>query len=142
MARVRINGAKLEIKVTRLSTRLIRRVLEEVQEGARIRAAFGPYATGRLASSIKTTGPIPTGFKVLGTVSSDLPYASAAQSGARPHIIRGRGDYRLRFFWRRVGRVVYPWYVRHPGQPGKHYLTETLIQVARRHNMKVRITDF
>lgn len=142
MARVKIDGARLTIKVTRFSSRIIRQVLRELEEGARIRAAHGPYATGRLASSIRSTGPIPAGFRVLGTVSSDLPYAAAAQSGARPHIIRGRGDYRLKFFWRRVGRVVYPWYVRHPGQPGKHYLTETLVQVARRHNMKVRITDF
>ena len=98
MARVKIYGARVHISVTRFSTRLLRQVLLEMEEGAKIRASHGPYTTGRLAHSIRAVGPIPAGLRVFGTVASHLPYAAAAESGARPHIIRGRGNYRLRFY--------------------------------------------
>lgn len=143
MARVKIYGAKVQLTALRFSTPLIRTVLREVEHGAKVRTLHGPYTTGRLSHSIHAVGPIITGLKVRGTVSSDLSYAAAVQSGARPHKIRPRGDgYPLKFYWRKVGHVVRFMHVNHPGQKGKGYLTETLVQVARRHNMNIIIRDF
>lgn len=142
MARVRINRATVHVTALRFAVPLVRKVLREVEQGARARLLHGPYTTGRLAQSLHTVGPTTDGFRVNGTVSSNLVYAAAVNSGARPHIIRGRGNYRLRFFWRRVGYVVTPWSVRHPGQPGKHYLTASLLEVAARHRFRVVIDDF
>lgn len=47
----------------------------------------------------------------------------------------------MKFYWRRVGSTVYRKIVHHPGQPGKHFLVEPLIAVARRHNMQVIVYD-
>lgn len=117
-------------------------IIYELHFDAYRRTVTGPYTTGRLALSLKRIGPIVTGNRVTGRVGSNLPYAASVQSGAAPHTFGARGNHRLRFYWRKVGRVVYPWYVKHPGQKGKRFLVDPLFDVARRHNMTVIVTEF
>lgn len=141
---------------------LVRQVMYEVDFGARARLVTGPYTTGNLADSIQRDGPIamPNG-NIMGSIGSSLPYASSVHSGAKVHPIfpkAARGVYRfgdrrrpqLRFFWRRKGRVVFMPHVpgsihrvglSHPGQPGKHYLSEPLRAAGRRHGFRVIVYE-
>lgn len=162
MARVRINTAQARVVSIEAGVRLVGRVLLEVESEAKLITSHGPYATGRLATSIRHEGPNVVGDRVLGRVGSDLPYAASVHGGAGVHPIfpkGARGVYRfgrftgrpkLRFFWRKVGQMVFLPQVpgsrakigrSHPGQAGKHYLTEPLRDAARRHQMRVITTD-
>lgn len=162
MARVRIYRAILRTTSTRAAFRLVDQVMYEVAFEANARVLGGPYSTGNLALSIKREGPVafPNG-RVEGRVGSDLPYAAAVHDGAKVHWIfpkRARGLVRfgsrkapqLRFFWRKAGRVVYMPHVpgsltkvgrSHPGQEGKHYLSEPLRRSGRRHGFRVIVYD-
>ena len=121
----------------------LRKVLREMRFIARLAASHGPYTTGNLAKSIRETGPfIEPGFRVSGSVGSDLPYAHLAESGARRHLIFPRPPHRyMKFYWRKVGHIVYPEKVRHPGMKGKGYLAEAARTAGRRYNLRVYIYD-
>lgn len=123
--------------------RFIRSVLHEIRFQARLTLFHGPYTTGRLAQSIEIKGPyIEPGHHVHGSVGSDLPYAAVVEKGARPHLIFAiPPKTRMRFYWRRVGRIVHPEKVRHPGMRGKGYLKNAAQIAARRHNMLMVIYD-
>jgi hypothetical protein len=96
-----------------------------------------------LAQSLYVKGPfLSPGTLVRGEVGSDLPYSAAVESGARRHLIFPRPPKTfLKFYWRKVGRVVYFDRVRHPGMRGKGYLANAARVVGRRHNLRVIIYD-
>lgn len=81
-----------------------------------------PVDTGELANSIKVsarqTGP--ETFTITAE-TGDLIQANTTNTGARPHIIRARRARTLAFYWPKVGRVVHPVFVRHPGNRGTHW---------------------
>lgn len=139
MTKVRIHEAQVYITATRLTGRLVRETINAVEARARARAATGEYTTGRLAASVHgRTWTV--GWRIHGTVGSNLPYAKFPDSGTDPHVIRPRGHgYPLRFYWRKVGRVVTPYKVNHPGQAGKGWLTAPLLSEARKRGWKVVI---
>lgn len=128
--------------------RFIRQVLREIVFQARLHLVFGPYTTGRLAASIRAKGPFMDFGRVKGTVGSELNYAAAVEGGSGLYgplrskypiyPVRAR---LLRFYWRKVGRVVALPDVSHPGQRGKGYLKQATQSVARRHNMIVIIRE-
>jgi hypothetical protein len=141
MARVEINSAQARLTATRLSTKAVREMVRAVEIQAKVRASVGEYTTGRLTRSI-TSRVWVSGVRVNGSVGSLLPYAHLADSGAKPHRIEpGRPPWALRFYWRKVGRVVYRSHVNHPGQSGKGWLTGPLTSEARRRGWKVIIHD-
>lgn len=119
----------------------IRKVLKEMRFIARLRVAAGPYTTGNLARSINYKGPfVEPGRRVNGSVGSDLPYALVVEDGARPHLIFPIPPHtNMKFYWRKVGRIVYPDKVRHPGMEGKGYLAEAARTISRRYNLRVII---
>lgn len=157
MATVRINNLEVRRVTVFFGRRLANRVMNEVQEGARAIVSRGPYVTGRLASSIEKQGPFVSGSTVTGRVGTTLDYALAVHNGAEVHDIfptAARQFYRfgdrsrpqLKFFWRRIGKVVYLPHIpgapsrigrSHPGQKGKFFLTRPLAEAAIRHNMRV-----
>lgn len=49
------------------------------------------------------------------TITYTAPQAVYTEYGTEPHVIVPRGPYPLRFYWPKVGRVVYFWKVNHPG---------------------------
>jgi len=141
MARVVIHEAQVLITANRLTGRHVRETINAIERRARARAATGEYTTGRLAASIRSTYRT-QGWRIHGSVGSHLPYAKFPDTGTAPHVIRPRGaGYPLRFYWRKVGRVVTPWKVNHPGQRSKGWLTDPLIQEARKRGWKVIIHD-
>ena len=137
MARVVIHKALAKRESHTAATKFLRQVLNEMRIQARINLFHGPYTTGRLARSLYIHGPRSLPGRVSGEVGTFLEYAMAVEEGAVRHIIRPRGNYRLRFYWRKVGHEVQFWSVNHPGQRGKGYLLNAARTVARRHNMIV-----
>lgn len=150
MARVVVNRAAAHAWVQSTSQRIVQEVTAQVLIESKISASSGPYATGRLASTIHA------GFRVTSagyesTVGSNLWYAQLVERGASRHIIRARpkglgggrfsGGHSLHFFWRRVGHSVSFRKVNHPGFRGKEYIEDALRNAARRHGLRVIIYD-
>jgi hypothetical protein len=129
-----------------LALKLVRRTVREISEGASAILSFGPYTTGRMARHVKTR--ISLGAYIIeGQVGVDgkiFPYAASVEGGARRHYIpkvpKGKGRW-LRFYWRRVGHVVYAKQVNHPGQTGKAFLRIPMLEVCPRLHYKVFIYD-
>lgn len=148
MARVTIHHAKARRESNEEAEKFIRQVLREIQFQARLHIVFGPYTTGRLAGSLRTRGPFMEFGRVVGSVGSDLPYAAAVEGGSglygprrSKYVIRPNRAKMLKFYWRRVGRVVVLPKVNHPGQRGKDYLLRAAESVSRRHNMLLVIHE-
>lgn len=119
-------------------------VVREIREGATAILAFGPYTEGRLLTGLESQiryGPFLITARV-GIPGRKFKYAASVEGGAKRHYIplkpKGHGKW-LRFYWRRVGHVVWAKQVNHPGQTGKAYLRIPLLVVAPRHGMKVII---
>jgi len=161
MARVRMHRAIIRAHTEAEAVRMVRQVMYEVAFGARVMTLGGPYGVGNLADSIQVDGPHIRPGRVTGEVGSSLPYAASVHNGAKIHWIfpkASRGVVRfgsrrrpqLRFFWRKAGRVVYMPHIpgspgkigrSHPGQPGKHYLSEPLRRSGRIHGFRVIVYD-
>lgn len=159
--RTRIYRATLRVHTLRIAVPLVEQIMYEVDFGAQARVATGPYTTGNLASRMFRRGPFVTGKRVSGRVGNNAPYARIVHDGARVHAIFPKGtaglwrfgDRRrpqLKFFWRKAGGTVYMPHVpgslntvgrSHPGQKGKHFLTESLLDVAARRGLKVVVYD-
>lgn len=134
MARVTIYQSVLRGQTLTVAIRTVEQVLLETEFEAKRIAAVGPYATGALARSIRRRNLVVRGDVVTGELGSNLDYARIVHDGAVPHLIVPRGPgYPLRFYWRKVGHVVTPWSVNHPGQKGKKFLTEPFSRIAARH---------
>lgn len=148
MARVHIYHSRARRESNEAAEDFVRQVLREIAFQARLHLVFGPYTTGALAASLRTKGPFMEFGRVGGSVGSDLNYASAVEGGAglygpkgSKYVIRPRRAKALRFYWRKVGRVVSLPVVHHPGQRGKNFLLKAAQSVARRHNMLVIIRE-
>jgi len=63
------------------------------------------------------------------SVTASAPHAKFVHNGTRPHLIKGRSRSMLRFFWERVGAVVYLRQVNHPGTKANPFLTRAMHQV-------------
>lgn len=150
MARVVINRIAAHAFVMSSSERIVQEVTAQVLIESKISAAAGPYATGRLASTIHA-GYRSTRSGAESTVGSNLWYAMLVEKGAQRHIIRARpkglgggtfsGGHSLHFYWRRVGHYVTFRKVNHPGFRGKEYIEDALRNAARRHGLRVIIYD-
>jgi len=141
VARIVIHHLLAQTETDQHAMRFIRKVLREMRFIARLASSHGPYTTGRLAQSIQAKGPfLEPGFRVRGQVGSELFYARIVEDGARPHLIFPIPPRTyMKFYWRKVGRVVYLDKVRHPGQRGKGYLAEAARTIGRRYNLRVVI---
>lgn len=150
---------RLELKATGLDEglRLVTNLLNDVALAAKVIASSGSYATGQLADSIDIDGPRVEGGLIVGSVGSDLPYANVVHDGAARHNIfpkaapglwrfGDRGRPQLKFYWRKLGRVVYFPHIpaspntmgfSHPGFKGKKYLSTPLRVFGRAQGFRV-----
>lgn len=160
MARVFMYKAALRATSRAEALRLVDNLLTDVQLAAKVIVSTGPYTTGHLADSIDKDGPRFTGNIVTGSVGSDLEYADTVHNGSPIHEIfpkGARGVWRfgsqkapqLKFYWRRVGRVVYFPHIpasintygsSHPGYKGKKYLSTPLRVFGRAQGFRVTTT--
>jgi hypothetical protein len=148
VAKVHVYHSRLRRETNEDAERFIREVLRQIAFQAKLHVAFGPYTTGNLARSIHAEPPRIDFGRVSGTVGSNLNYAAAVEGGAglygprrSKYVILPRNGRYLKFYWRKVGRIVTLPSVRHPGQRGKNYLLQAAQSVARRHNMIIIIRD-
>lgn len=129
MAKLILNP--LEVRRTAHAKALpkVNRFLRQSQAIARRTAPVGGGAPGsirptgaRLRTSMKTVGPQVTANLITGKMGSTLDYAATVSLGSQPHLIRARRAKTLKFFWNKVGHVVYPVKVNHPGNrhPSKY----------------------
>jgi len=87
------------------------------------------YATGRTVNSIRAGAPTigRSGPEV--TVGAHTGYAVFLHEGTLPHKIKARptnlGN-KMVFFWRKVGRLVFPKEVNHPGTAANPFLVKAL----------------
>lgn len=90
------------------------------------------YPGGALRTSIHIERETPTTEGLEGKVGSNRSYAKVHHEGSRPHVIvpRRRGGV-LRFWWAKVGRIVYRKRVNHPGTRPNPYLTRWLKEAIR-----------
>lgn len=136
----RLHRAQVHLTGIRFGRKAVEDFVDDVHRQAVIRASVGPYTTGYMASTV-TKRVWVSGFKVHGSVGSAARHAHWANEGTKPHVIRPRNPSpraRLRFYWRKVGHVVYFAKVNHPGQSGKGWLTGPLRNVALKKGWKVR----
>lgn len=114
--------------ITRRGTDVSRRMVAIAQQNA-------PVKTGHLRANIKPAPFVMTGpFKGEGGVEIDkrvVPYAGFVMYGTRPHVIRARRARALRFFWPKIGRVVFFKSVNHPGTKANRFLERAMNQAAR-----------
>lgn len=126
--------------------RLVRRVNVEILEGAYIILSEGKYTTGKLRLGLKRREEdTPQGVRGrVGISKREFPYAASVEGGARRHPIPHEDNHTakiLKFYWRKVGHIVYFSEVDHPGQRGKAYLRRPLARAAARHNLVVVTYD-
>lgn len=82
---------------------------------------YCPVDTGEMIASMRMEVRPGVGYVSVGT-----DHWHYTEYGARPHKIEPRGNYPLRFFWRRVGQEVEFWKVSHPGTPTVAYMRRAL----------------
>ena len=160
MARVFMYKAAMQATSREEALRLVTKLMNSVEISAKIIASTGSYSTGRLADSVDQDGPRITGHMVSGNVGSDLSYADTAHNGSPIHDIvpkSAKGIYRfgsrkapqLKFYWRKLGRVVYFPHIpasvntlghSHPGYKGKKYLSTPLRVFGRAQGFRVTTT--
>lgn len=142
MARVEIDWAAVHGHTIGETYKLVRKIVNEVQFEAKVLTANGEYSTGFLSASIRSQVSIVSGTRIRGRIGSPLWYAMSVHSGAVPHKIRPiNPGYPLKFYWKKVGRVVRFASVSHPGQDGQHYLSGPLSVAGIRYGFRVNIHD-
>jgi hypothetical protein len=102
--------------------------MREVETTAK---SIAPERTSALKNSIRAGGSRRVGpWKLEGEVTVGVRYAAAVHEGARPHKIRAKHAPALRFFWPKVGRVVFFKSVNHPGNRPNPFLRNAVHRVA------------
>ncbi len=117
-------GTELVSRVTRMAAGIARRTAPKGQHS--VTAPTG----ARLRGSIYNDPPRLSTNIVRGKIGSKLKYAATVSLGSRPHIIRARRKKTLKFYWNRVGHVVYPVQVRHPGRRRSNQYMQRAMKVA------------
>lgn len=128
--RVRTNQTRIRAQMTTTTIRFVDDVCEAVAARGQVLA---PRHRGRLADSIHAEVARPVSVsRVQGRVVADARHAIWQHEGTgiygpRGRRIRPKRARVLRFFWRKVGRVVFFRSVR--GTPATKYLTKALDEV-------------
>lgn len=129
-ARVEIHRENLSREFIPIGRRAVNEVAHDIETEAKRRV---PVRTGHTRATIRAhearvRGPF--------TISAEVTAGGAAEfleKSTRAHIIRARRAQALRFYWPRVGRVVFFKSVHHPGTQAHPFMTEAAAIVAARH---------
>jgi HK97 gp10 family phage protein len=125
---ITVNRKELAAQAQPIMRRVYHKLTRRTVENAKVEA---PVKTGRLRASIKEEAEHAFGeMSVRGGVSANTPYALFVHQGTRPHFIYARRASALRFFWPRVGRVVYFKHVHHPGTKPRPFLLHAAEEAA------------
>jgi hypothetical protein len=97
----------------RMVKRVLNRAAPEAQKHVRDKAGFTHRTGTALARTTARVMRLKSGGKI--RIANAARHAKWLEHGTRAHVIRARRARYLRFFWRKLGRVVYFKSVRHPG---------------------------
>jgi hypothetical protein len=117
-------GVELVGRVTRMASGIARRTAPKGQ------ISLSAPTGARLRGSIYNDAPNASAGLVRGKIGSKLKYAATVSLGSRPHWIRARRKKTLKFYWNRVGHVVYPTEVFHPGRRRPNQYMQRAMKVA------------
>lgn len=120
-----------------LVTPMVRDTGRQVERGAKgmVRVQSGAVRAG-ISSTLRVTGT-----RVTMRVAASHPRSLLEHDGAKAHPIEARlHGPMLRFYWAKVGRVVFFRRVSHPGTRGSHFLTSPLVLFGVRAGFKVTIS--
>lgn len=135
MARVELDKEKVRLAAMGPALKLVSRACRIVQSAAKRRVRVD---TGRLKTSINTKITMRL-YTINGKVGSRVKYGLVEHQGAKRHAIRPvRGRY-LKFYWKKVGKVVWLRRVDHPGTKGSFYLTIPLAAELPKRGFKVTL---
>jgi hypothetical protein len=98
---------------TRAVNDAMRRAAPEAQKHVRNKAGFTHRSGATLHATTARVMRLKGGGKI--RIANRDRKARWLEGGTRAHVIRARRARYLRFFWRKLGRVVYFKSVRHPG---------------------------
>lgn len=127
--------------MTKSATGLVGKHIEKIGEAVRIATEVEAprkggiprnrtginYATGELARSIKMTVNADGVSDVEAIVSVGVEHAKFVIGGTRPHMIFPKTPgKKLRFFWHRMGKIVYFPFVHHPGTIANDFMSRGL----------------
>lgn len=98
-------------------------------------AAAKHRKTGELDEAIKVRA-VGAGPRYRLHAEAEVLQAVTTNTGARPHIIRARNAKTLAFHWPKVGRMVFPVEVHHPGNKGSGWWDKTMRAPVLRRAMK------
>jgi hypothetical protein len=118
------NAAQAETAVDRQLRNIMLRMRRRMEQFA---YAEAPKDTGKYSRRITSrdiSGGNVAGFEML----SPHPLSRFIQQGTRPHTIVPRRARMLRFYWPRVGRVVFARRVNHPGTKPNQFYQRALIR--------------
>lgn len=89
-----------------------------------------PVDTGdlRTATTVKVTSTTPTSITAEALI--DVDYGVFVVQGTRPHIITPKRAQALRFYWPKMGGVVYFKSVQHPGTAANGFFTRVVQRFA------------
>lgn len=138
MARWEPNRAAIQAEALRGGLRLVSPAVRGTTNLAKARV---PRDTGRTANSI---GSKITEYSnsVRGEVGTRAKTGLWLHRGTPAHVIRPkRPGGKLRFYWDRVGTVVYFDKVNHPGIGGTPYLTSSMRDACKPLGFKISVTD-
>lgn len=138
MARLQFKPGAVQAFVTTQARKEVRACTAAVNRRARRNAPGGPYSTGRLKRSINWSVQT-AGWNVRGRSGSELIYAYSVHEGQPARRITAKRHPTLVFFWRRVGHVVTPRAVNHPGTAPQPYLVQALLTEAPKFGFRVVI---
>lgn len=124
MARVELDLPQVQKAAMSPAIKLVSRACRRVEAEAKRTVRVD---TGRLRASIGTKMRV-WKWQVRGRVGSRVSYSLVEHNGAKKHRIYPRRAKALRFYWKKVGRVVVLGGVNHPGTRGSFYLTTPMIR--------------
>lgn len=149
MARVEIFTQKADRYSRRVTKARVQELVRVVERDGKYHASrytgntARPSPTGELARSIKGSVTTRGRWQVLGRVGSNLRESMVVHIGAKPHLIRPRGDWPMVFYWKLKGRKIKTrGTIHHPGMHGKFYLTEPLKIEGRRLGFRVVLARY
>jgi hypothetical protein len=125
MARLELDREQVRLAAMgpalKLVSRACRIVLTDAKRTVRV-------DTGRLRASLNSKITVRL-YTINGRIGSRVKYSLVEHNGAKKHVIRAvRGQY-MKFYWKKVGKVVWLRRVNHPGTRGSFYLTTPMIKL-------------
>jgi hypothetical protein len=135
LAKLRAAHDRVIRRTEQLAWSTLEKAAPEAQKHVRDHAQFTHRTGTALARTKARAIRLKRGGKII--VSNAARHAKFLEHGTRPHVIRARRARYLRFFWRKVGRLVFFKSVNHPGTRPYKFLERATHHVGDRVRLRL-----